>query len=74
VTPRLHTRAQDRKHARILPREFLRRNRGHSGRSRFGDVAAVEKRFGLRITPHIYSTVSDIDVFADSVEKELKTA
>jgi isopenicillin-N epimerase len=35
---------------------------------------AHEEYDGLRITPHIYSTVSDIDVFADSVEKELKTA
>jgi isopenicillin-N epimerase len=29
---------------------------------------------GLRITPHIYSTVADIDVFAGAVEKELKSA
>jgi isopenicillin-N epimerase len=35
---------------------------------------AHEEYDGLRITPHIYSTVSDIDVFADSVDKELKTA
>jgi len=27
---------------------------------------------GLRITPHVYSTVRDIDLFADAVEKELK--
>jgi len=27
---------------------------------------------GLRITPHIYSTVRDIDFFADMVERELK--
>jgi isopenicillin-N epimerase len=29
---------------------------------------------GLRITPHIYSTVRDIDFFADRVEQELKSA
>jgi len=29
---------------------------------------------GLRITPHIYSTLSDIDFFANAVEKELKSA
>ncbi len=29
---------------------------------------------GLRITPHIYSTVRDIDYFAESVERELKSA
>jgi isopenicillin-N epimerase len=29
---------------------------------------------GLRITPHVYSTLRDIDYFADMVEKELKTA
>lgn len=33
-----------------------------------------EEYDGLRITPHIYSTVADIDYFAESVEKELKTA
>ncbi len=27
---------------------------------------------GLRITPHVYSTLRDIDYFADMVEKELK--
>ncbi len=31
-----------------------------------------EEYDGLRITPHIYSTVRDIDYFADCVEKELK--
>ena len=31
-----------------------------------------EEYDGLRITPHIYSTVRDIDYFADSVERELK--
>src|SRR5271166_5258683 len=35
---------------------------------------AHEEYDGLRITPHIYSTVSDIDVFASAVEKELKSA
>jgi isopenicillin-N epimerase len=35
---------------------------------------AHEEYDGLRITPHIYSTVSDIDIFADAVEKELKSA
>ena len=29
---------------------------------------------GLRITPHVYSTLRDIDYFADMVEKELKNA
>jgi selenocysteine lyase/cysteine desulfurase len=33
-----------------------------------------EEYDGLRITPHIYSTVADIDYFAESVEKELKSA
>jgi selenocysteine lyase/cysteine desulfurase len=33
-----------------------------------------EEYDGLRITPHIYSTIGDIDYFADSVEKELKSA
>ena len=31
-----------------------------------------EEYSGLRITPHIYSTVRDIDFFADAVETELK--
>src|SRR5579862_4710281 len=31
-----------------------------------------EEYDGLRITPHIYSTVADVDYFAESVEKELK--
>ena len=35
---------------------------------------AHEEYDGLRITPHIYSTVSDIDIFADAIEKELKNA
>ena len=37
-------------------------------------TAAVgsEEYSGLRITPHIYSTVRDIDFFAEMVEKELK--
>jgi isopenicillin-N epimerase len=29
---------------------------------------------GLRVTPHIYSTLRDVDTFADTVEKELATA
>jgi len=29
---------------------------------------------GLRVTPHVYSTLRDIDYFADMVEKELKSA
>ena len=29
---------------------------------------------GLRVTPHIYSTLRDVDTFADAVEKELATA
>ncbi|HWZ33309.1 MAG TPA: aminotransferase class V-fold PLP-dependent enzyme [Bryobacteraceae bacterium] len=29
---------------------------------------------GLRITPHVYSTLSDLDFFADAVERELKNA
>jgi isopenicillin-N epimerase len=39
-------------------------------------TAAVghEEYSGLRITPHVYSTLRDIDYFADMVEKELKSA
>ncbi len=33
-----------------------------------------EEYDGLRITPHIYTTVGDIDFFAEAVEKELKSA
>jgi len=33
-----------------------------------------EEYDGLRITPHIYSTIGDIDYFAESVEKELKSS
>lgn len=33
-----------------------------------------EEYTGLRITPHVYSTVRDIDFFAETVEKELKSA
>jgi len=33
-----------------------------------------EEYNGLRITPHIYSTVRDIDFFAEMVEKEAKSA
>jgi selenocysteine lyase/cysteine desulfurase len=29
---------------------------------------------GLRVTPHIYSTLRDVDTFGDAVEKELATA
>jgi isopenicillin-N epimerase len=29
---------------------------------------------GLRVTPHIYSTLREVDTFADAVEKELVTA
>lgn len=35
---------------------------------------AHEEYDGIRITPHIYSTVGDIDYFAESVERELKSA
>jgi len=35
---------------------------------------AHEEYDGIRVTPHIYSTVGDIDYFAESVEKELKNA
>lgn len=33
-----------------------------------------EEYTGLRITPHIYSTVKDIDTFSDAVERELNPA
>jgi len=33
-----------------------------------------EEYTGLRITPNIYTTLREIDFFADSVERELKTA
>ncbi len=33
-----------------------------------------EEYDGLRITPHIYTTIGDIDFFAEVVEKELKSA
>jgi selenocysteine lyase/cysteine desulfurase len=33
-----------------------------------------EEYTGLRVTPHIYSTVRDIDYFAEMVEKEVKNA
>ena len=33
-----------------------------------------EEYSGLRITPNVYSTAGDIDLFADTVEKELKSA
>ena len=31
-----------------------------------------EEYTGIRVTPHIYSTVRDIDFFAEMVEKEVK--
>ena len=33
-----------------------------------------EEYTGLRITPHVYSTVRDIDYFSEMVEKEVKSA
>jgi selenocysteine lyase/cysteine desulfurase len=33
-----------------------------------------EEYSGLRITPHVYSTIRDIDFFAEMVEKEVKSA
>jgi selenocysteine lyase/cysteine desulfurase len=33
-----------------------------------------EEYTGLRITPHIYSTPRDIDVFSEAVEKEVKSS
>ena len=33
-----------------------------------------EEYDGLRITPHIYSTLREVDTFADAVERELATA
>ena len=33
-----------------------------------------EEYTGLRITPNIYTTLREIDVFADAVEKEVKAA
>ena len=36
--------------------------------------APHEEYTGLRITPHIYSTIRDIDTFSELVEKELKRA
>src|SRR5271155_2506495 len=35
---------------------------------------AHEEYDGLRITPHVYSTLRDVDFFADAVERELKGA
>jgi selenocysteine lyase/cysteine desulfurase len=29
---------------------------------------------GLRITPHIYSTLRDIDFFSEAVEKEVRNS
>ena len=33
-----------------------------------------EEYTGLRITPHIYSTLRDIDFFSEAVEKEVKSS
>lgn len=33
-----------------------------------------EEYDGLRVTPHIYSTLRDVDFFSDAVERELKNA
>jgi selenocysteine lyase/cysteine desulfurase len=35
---------------------------------------AHEEYDGLRVTPHIYTTLREVDYFADCVEKELKSA
>ena len=32
-----------------------------------------EEYSGLRVTPHVYSTVRDVDYFAEMVEKEVKS-
>jgi selenocysteine lyase/cysteine desulfurase len=32
-----------------------------------------EEYSGLRVTPHIYSTLREVDFFAEMVERELKT-
>jgi selenocysteine lyase/cysteine desulfurase len=37
-------------------------------------VALPGQYDGLRITPHIYSTLRDVDTFGDAVEAELATA
>lgn len=45
--------------------------------SKYGILTAGmphEEYTGLRITPHIYSTLRDIDFFSEMVEKELKDA
>jgi selenocysteine lyase/cysteine desulfurase len=36
--------------------------------------AGHEEYSGLRITPNVYTTIGEIDAFADAVERELKTA
>jgi selenocysteine lyase/cysteine desulfurase len=33
-----------------------------------------EEYTGIRVTPNVYTTLSEIDFFADTVEKELKSA
>ncbi len=43
--------------------------------NKYGIITAYvanEEYSGLRVTPHIYSTVEDVDYFADIVEKEVK--
>lgn len=45
--------------------------------SKHGIVTAYvphEEYTGLRVTPHIYSTIRDIDYFSEMVEKEIKNA
>ena len=45
--------------------------------NKYGIITAVmnhEEYTGMRITPNVYTTVRDIDFFAEMVEKELKTA
>jgi len=44
--------------------------------NQYGILTAMmghEEYTGIRITPHVYSTVAEIDYFADSVEKEVRT-
>jgi hypothetical protein len=38
------------------------------------NILPARMAHGLRVTPHIYSTVGDIDIFADAVGRELKNA
>jgi selenocysteine lyase/cysteine desulfurase len=39
----------------------------------YTSLMAHEEYTGIRITPSIYTTVQEIDYFADAVEKELKS-